>query len=110
MTAGASGFAPFCSLIGVSGISSSFGSTILTWSGSGVLGPIFPVGSHGNILVTWFSTVNHESIYELHRLSTLSSQFTRHDYFTTLGTALHDESQNSITGSSYSETSNELVT
>lgn len=49
---GTSGLAPFCSEMGVVGRISSFGSTMLTWSGRGFLGPIFPVGSQGSIILT----------------------------------------------------------
>lgn len=50
--AGCSGLPPFCSEIGVVGKISSLGSTMLTWSGRGFLGPIFPLGSQGNIIFT----------------------------------------------------------
>ena len=47
------GLAPFCSEYGWScGLVSSFGSATLTWSGSGLRGPILPVGSCGNIICT----------------------------------------------------------
>ena len=49
---GSVGLPPFCSLIGVCGMTSSLGSTMLTWSGRGRLGPIFPVGSHGSMILT----------------------------------------------------------
>lgn len=49
---GTSGLAPFCSEMGVVGRISSFGSTMLTWSGRGFLGPIFPVGSQGSMIFT----------------------------------------------------------
>lgn len=50
--AGCSGLPPFCSEMGVVGKISSLGSTMLTWSGRGFLGPIFPLGSQGNIIFT----------------------------------------------------------
>ena len=43
------------------------------------------------------ATVNHEAINKLHGLGTLTSQFSRHDYFTALCTTLHNKSQNTIT-------------
>ena len=50
--AGASGFPPFCSEMGVVGSISSLGSTMLTWPGRGFLGPILPVGSQGSMIFT----------------------------------------------------------
>ena len=38
---------------GLGGRVSSFGSTMDTWSGRGLLGPILPVGSQGNIILTY---------------------------------------------------------
>lgn len=46
------GLPPFCSLYGWAGGCSSLHSTILTWSGRGLLGPILPEGSYGNIIFT----------------------------------------------------------
>ena len=51
-TLGASGFWILASENGCDGMTSSFGSTIDTWSGSGRLGPILPWGSQGNIILT----------------------------------------------------------
>ena len=50
--AGGSGFPPFCSEMGVVGRISSLGSTMLTWSGRGFLGPILPLGSQGSMIFT----------------------------------------------------------
>lgn len=50
--AGGSGFPPFCSEMGVVGSISSLGSTMLTWSGRGFLGPILPLGSQGSMIFT----------------------------------------------------------
>lgn len=44
--------APFCSDTGVVGRTSSLGSTMLTWSGRGFLGPILPLGSQGSMIFT----------------------------------------------------------
>ena len=38
---------------GLGGRVSSLGSTMDTWSGRGLLGPILPVGSQGNIILTY---------------------------------------------------------
>lgn len=47
-----SGLVPFCSEMGVVGRISSLGSTMLTWSGRGFLGPILPLGSQGSMIFT----------------------------------------------------------
>jgi len=49
---GASGLDALTSLTGTVGKISSFGSTTDTLSGSGFLGPILPLGSHGNMILT----------------------------------------------------------
>lgn len=49
---GTSGLAPFCSEMGVVGWVSSLGSTMLTWSGRGFLGPILPLESQGSMIFT----------------------------------------------------------
>lgn len=58
---GTSGLAPFCSEMGVVGRISSLGSTMLTWSGRGFLGPIFPVGSQGSIIFTLMPSTPKEN-------------------------------------------------
>ena len=73
---------------------SSLGSTVLTWSGRGLLGPILPLGSQGgtislrrphtppeqhvvhgsvNVAVNWVPTVGHQTIDRLHGFSPLST-------------------------------------
>lgn len=42
--------------------------------------------------------VDHEAVVELHGLGTLSTELARDDNFATLGTALHDESENTVAG------------
>lgn len=58
---GCSGFVPFCSDMGVVGKISSLGSTMLTWSGKGFLGPIFPLGSQGSMIFTLIPSTPKES-------------------------------------------------
>lgn len=58
---GCSGFVPFCSEMGVVGRISSLGSTMLTWSGRGFLGPIFPLGSQGSMIFTLMPSTPEES-------------------------------------------------
>lgn len=53
--------------------------------------------------------VNHESVGELHALGTGSTELTRDDNLTTLGARLHDESEDTIAGTSDGETVEELV-
>lgn len=53
---------------------------------------------------------DHVSILELHRLRTLSPEFTRDDEFTTLRTVLHDVLQDTVAGTTDCETTQELVT
>lgn len=53
--------------------------------------------------------VDHESVGELHGLGTSSTQLTRDDDLATLGTSLHNESQNTVGGTSDGQTTEELV-
>jgi hypothetical protein len=46
-----------------------------------------------------FSTVDHQTIDELHALGSLTSKFARNNNFTTLSSRLHDETENTITSS-----------
>lgn len=52
---------------------------------------------------------DHVSILELHGLGSLGSQLTRHHDLNTLGSVLHDESQDTIGGSSDGQTVEQLV-
>ena len=53
--------------------------------------------------------VDHESVGELHRLGTGGSQLSGDDDLATLGARLHDESEDTVAGSSHGETAEELV-
>ena len=53
--------------------------------------------------------VDHETIGELHGLRTGSTKLSRDDDFATLGTRLHDESENTVGGTSDGKTTEELV-
>jgi hypothetical protein len=53
--------------------------------------------------------VNHEAVGELHGLGTGSTELTRDNNLTTLGTRLHDETENTIAGTSNGETVEKLV-
>ena len=53
--------------------------------------------------------VDHESVGELHRLGTGSTQLTRNDDLATLGTGLHDEAEHTVGGTADGKTTEELV-
>ena len=53
--------------------------------------------------------VDHEAIGELHGLGTGSTELARDDNLATLGTALHDEAEDTIAGTADGETVEELV-
>lgn len=52
-----------------------------------------------HVIVDWVSAVDHQTVHKLHGLGPLTPEFSRHDHLTTLGSALHDEAQNTIAGS-----------
>ena len=60
---------------------------------------VSPRLSDHTVDVTNLSGVNHETIGELHRLCSGSSQLTRDNNLATLSSRLHDESQHSVTRS-----------
>ena len=49
-----------------------------------------------DVVVCWVSGVDHESVDELHGLGSLSSKLAGHDNLATLGSGLHDETENTI--------------
>ena len=53
---------------------------------------------HGGIdvVIAWVSRVDHESVDKLHSLGSLSTKLSRHDNLATLGTRLHDETEDTI--------------
>jgi hypothetical protein len=53
--------------------------------------------------------VDHETVGELHGLGSGGPEFTGNDNLTTLGTGLHNESEDTVTGPSHGETTEELV-
>lgn len=54
--------------------------------------------------------VDHEAVGELHALGTGSTELARDDNLATLGTALHDETEDTIAGTTNGQTVEELVT
>merc|ERR1712066_1025529 len=57
----------------------------------------------------WETGVDHHTVGEFHTLGSLSSDFTGDDDFTTSSALFHDESENTVGGSSDSKTSQEFV-
>jgi hypothetical protein len=53
--------------------------------------------------------VDHESVSELHGLSTGGTELARNDDFATLGSRFHDETEDTIAGTTNGKTSKELV-
>merc|ERR1719225_1739306 len=68
-----------------------------------------PAG-HVHVLVDGISGVDHQTVNKLHGLGPLSSQLAAHHHLAALGSALHDEPENSIAGSPDGQTSDQLVT
>lgn len=56
--------------------------------------------THGcvDVVIHRVSTVDHQTIHELHGLGTLTPEFARHDDLAALGTALHDEAEDTVAG------------
>lgn len=52
-----------------------------------------------DVVSSGLTRVDHETVGELHRLGSSSSEFTRDDDLATLGTGLHDESEDTVAGS-----------
>merc|ERR1712019_174542 len=65
---------------------------------------------HVDVLIDGISGVDHQTVNKLHGLGSLSSQFAAHHDLAALGSALHDEPENSIAGSPHGQTSDQLVT
>ena len=54
-----------------------------------------------DVVAGGLTRVDHETVGELHRLGTGGTQFTGNDNLATLGAGLHDESEDTVTGSDY---------
>lgn len=52
-----------------------------------------------NEVTSGLTRVDHEALSELHRLGTSSTELAGNDNLTTLSTRLHDESEDTVTGS-----------
>ena len=81
--------------------------------------------SRVDVVVDGVSRVDHETVHKLHGLGPLAPQLSTHDhlvaqlmdqiqgffkiYLATLGSRLHDKSEDTIASTSHSETSNQLV-
>ena len=64
---------------------------------------------HIDVVVCWVSGVDHESVNELHGLGSLSSKLAGHDNLATLGSGLHDETENTVASPSDCQATDELV-
>ncbi|KAI3480308.1 hypothetical protein L1887_57573 [Cichorium endivia] len=62
-----------------------------------------------NEVLDGLTGVDHETVGELHRLGTGSTQLTRDDDLATLGARLHDEAEHTVGGTADSETAEQLV-
>jgi len=62
-----------------------------------------------NVRFDWVTGMDHHTVNEFHTLRSLSSDFTGNNNFATSGTLFHDESKDTVGGSSDSETSEKLV-
>ena len=67
--------------------------------------------SHGrvDVVVDGITGLEHVAVLELHGLGTLGSQFTRDDDFATLGTVLHDVTEDTVACAAHSEAAQQLV-
>ena len=54
-----------------------------------------------DVVAGGLTRVDHETVGELHRLGTGGTQFTGNDNLATLGAGLHDESEDTVTGSEH---------
>lgn len=56
--------------------------------------------THGcvDVVIHRVSTVDHQTIHKLHGLGTLTPEFARHNDLAALGTAFHDEAEDTIAG------------
>ncbi len=62
-----------------------------------------------DVVVARITTVDHESVDELHGLGSLTSQLSRNNDLATLGARLHDESEHTVAGTANGQTSDKLV-
>jgi hypothetical protein len=69
------------------------------------------VASSGvDVILGGLTTLNHVTVTEFHGLSSLTTELSGNDEFATLGLVLHNETENTIAGSSDSQTVKKLVT
>lgn len=62
-----------------------------------------------NELLGGLTRVNHETVGELHRLGTSSTELARDDNLATLSARLHDEAQDTVAGATDGEAVKQLV-
>merc|ERR1719330_1750537 len=94
----------------------------MTLSGIGSFGPIFPSGSWASMIFTliprtpslvdvvvlWLACRDEVSVAELHGLGTLRAQLAADHHLTTLGTILHNETNDSIASTSDCQATKQL--
>lgn len=51
-----------------------------------------------HVIVDWVAAVDHQTVHELHGLGPLAPELAGHNHLTALGSALHDEAENTIAG------------
>ena len=61
-----------------------------------------------DVFVDRISRVDHDTVDELHGLSTLTTQLSRHNDLASLGLRLHDEAENTVAGTANGQTSAQL--
>lgn len=62
-----------------------------------------------DVILRGLTRVNHESVGELHGLGTLGAELSGNDNFTTLGTSIHDEAEDTVASPADGKTSKKLV-
>lgn len=61
-----------------------------------------------DVFVDRITRVNHDAVNKLHRLGTLSTEFSRYNDFASFSLRFHDEAENTITSTTNSQTTAQL--
>lgn len=62
-----------------------------------------------HVVVVGVTSVNHETVAELHRLGSLATQLTTHNDLATTGTALHNVAQSAVARTTHAQATEHLV-
>jgi len=62
-----------------------------------------------DVLLGGVAAVNHETVHELHSFGSLTAKFAGNDHFASLGTGLHDESEDAVASATDGQTADEFV-